>query len=194
MKVDFAKVALNEMIQSLLHSKRPRDSFMKKLIRKLILRATTGIIAVTSLTLAIFALVIHSIQNIEHSFYLSALVISAAPGLTFMAAFGYHFMVVGPIKQLCAIEPRNLSEIQKALIDSAQEIIGFSRLIPIVFSFLALAMAIIVVPGLLIVTGIDSGNIVKTTIVSIFISTQAVLAIRIVRQIHHAIQYIRGLA
>jgi hypothetical protein len=164
---------------------------MKTLIHRLIVRAIAGIVLVTGFTYAVFLAVNHFIQAIHESFYLSAAFISAAPALTFMAAFGYHYWVVGPIKQICALDTRHLSDIHKALVESAQEVIGFSRIIPIVFSMLALVLAVLVAPGILIASGIEPGNTVQNIFVSIVIAGQALLAMRIIRQIVYAIRYIR---
>lgn len=165
---------------------------MKTLIRKLLLRASIGIVGVTGATLAIFFTIGKSIESIQDSFYLSAAFLALAPALTFMIAFAYHYWVVGPIKQLCAVDTRHLSAIQKPIIESAQEIIGFSRLIPILFSGLALMLAVIIAPGILISAGLEPGNAMRTVFISVLVAGQLILAARIIRQIYHAVQYIRG--
>lgn len=165
---------------------------MKTLIRKLLLRATTGIILVTSGTYALFATINYFLQAIHETFYLSAVFIAVAPALTFISAFAYHYWVVGPLKQICAIDPRGLTDIHKVLIDCAREVIGFARIIPIIFSVLALVMAVIIAPGILIAAGIQPGNTLQAIFVSALVAGQLLLAVRISRQIVHAIRYLRN--
>lgn len=165
---------------------------MKTLIRKLLIRTASGIVLVTGLTYALFLTLNHFLQSIQETFYLSAFVIALAPLLTFLSAFAYHFWVVGPLKQICAIDTRNLPDLHKVMVESAREVMGFTRIIPIIFSFLALVLAVIVAPGALIAVGIEPGNTAQTLFVSALVAAQLVLAVRIIRQIIHAISYIRN--
>lgn len=167
---------------------------MKTLISKLMIKAGLGIVGVATFTLGLFFLVSHLTQTISESFYLSASLLAATPGLTFLTAFWYHYWVVGPIKRICALDDRSLNDLQKVVIESARDIIGFSRIIPIVFSALALVMAVIVIPGILISVGFSAANIVQTIFVSAIISGQLILAIRVIRQIVHAVRYLKELS